>query len=307
MIRVNLLKSLQPAKPLLLEDFTPTSRSRKVLAGILGITLLASAAGLIWWNVFQAESGAVGADAQAEIIQPPVRPQPAPQRVTADAVEDIVRDIQEFQRKNPPILTYDDLLPSEKVEFQYFAAGRILKQIQDATPQGVGFAHFIYTVPGDFYVHGLAYEAKQYEQFQQSLQNLQGAQIRPGSAGGGRARAAGREFSFYGSVQYPLTVQRAEEHVLQKSRVQAELQRFRDIASSVGVTIPLPKLDATLQAGPYQKHRYKVEARCDYRQLQRLIENLYTSKSHVGLEKLGLKAIGEDTMMADLHLTLYVN
>lgn len=320
MIRINLLKSLQvPAAPLILAE---PKRNRKQVF-ILGAALVLLVVGIsIFFQYPTLLGGLVGGEEAAGAIAPSDKktvaapePPPKPKRVTAQAVEEIVREIQDEQGRQGAVATYADLVPSEKIEYQYFAANRILKDIKAVTPPDIGFANFIFTPPGDFYVHGLAFDEETYERFRNGLIGLEGATIRPGlaakSGGSARksgARGAGIEFSFYGTVKYPVTaISQPPDRVVKKQALQGELQQLREVAATLGIHLQSPKLKSTSDAGDYRKMIFQASADCSYQQMQDLLAQLHESKSNLGFLKFALKASGDENVVASLDILAYVN
>lgn len=325
MIKINLLKPLQaPVAPLILEEPKGKRKQLVLLVGGLAVVALGAMAVLQYPGFFSGLIGGGGETAQVEAPAAPVEaPAPAepavkPKRVTADAVEEIVREIQAEQGRQGPAATYADLVPSEKIEFQYFAANRILRDIKAVTPPDIGFADFIFSPPGDFYIHGLAYDEGTYERFRSGLEGLEGASIRPGvvAKGGARGTAGGKttggkatvEFSFYGTVKYPISsISQPPDRVVKKQDVQAELKRLKEVAASLGIALRNPKLKSTSDAGEYRRMVFQASADCSYQQMQDLLTQLHESKSNLGFLKFALKAGGDENVVASLDILAYVN
>jgi hypothetical protein len=315
MIRINLLKPLQkPSSPIHLAE--PAGKRKQALllaAGLaaiaLGATVVLQYPGLL--------GGLLGDDGEAGIAEAPAVPEPAPEaaepaaqpkRVTSDAVEEIVREIQAEQGRQGPVASYADLVPSEKIEFQYFAATRILKDIKAVTPPDVGFSNFIFTPPGDFYIHGLAYDEETYQRFRDALSGLEGASIRPGISNQSGSRGTSREFSFYGTVRYPVNaIPQPPDRVLKKQDVQAELKRLKETAAGLGIALRSPKLKSTSDAGDYRRMIFQASADCSYQQMQDLLAQLRESNSNLGFLKFALKASGDESVTASLDILAYVN
>lgn len=315
MIKINLLKPLQaPVAPLILEEPKGKRKQLVLLVGGLAIVALGAMAVLQYPGFFSGLIGGGGEIAQVEAPAAPVEaPAPAepaakPKRVTADAVEEIVREIQAEQGRQGPAATYADLVPSEKIEFQYFAANRILRDIKAVTPPDIGFADFIFSPPGDFYIHGLAYDEGTYERFRAGLEGLEGASIRPGVVAKGGTRGTAKEFSFYGTVKYPVTsISQPPDRVVKKQDVQAELKRLKEVAATLGIALRNPKLKSTSDAGEYRKMVFQASADCSYQQMQDLLSQLHESKSNLGFLKFALKAGGDENVVASLDILAYVN
>jgi hypothetical protein len=312
MIRINLLKPLQaPASPVMLEE--PAGRRKPLVLALAGIIVLA--AGVSAVLMYPSILGGLLGEEEAAVIEAPAAPEAAaaapvaePKRVTAHAVEEIVREVQAEQERMGPSAGYADLVPSEKIEYQYFAATRILKDIKSVTPPDVGFAHFIFTPPGDFYIHGLAYDEETYRRFQEGLATLEGAAIRPGLAARGKGRARTVEFSFYGTVRYPVNaISQPPDRVVSKQELQAELKQLGQVASTLGIRLKSPRLKSTSDAGEYRKLVYQASADCSYQQMQDLLTRLQENRSNLGFLKFALKAEGEDRSTASLDILAYVD
>jgi hypothetical protein len=315
MIKINLLKSLQaPAMaPLVLEE--PKGK-RKQLVLLVALLALVAAAATVFLQYPTMVSGFLGGAEEETQVAAPAAPEPPPaaapvpkpKRVTADAVEEIVREIQEEQGRQGRPATYADLVPSEKIEYQYFAATRILKDIKAVTPPDIGFADFIFSPPGDFYIHGLAYDEDTYQRFQSGLAGLEGAVIRPGVAAKGGARGTAKEFSFYGTVKYPVNaISQPPDRVLKKDALQAELKNLRAVAATLGIKLHDPKLKSQSDAGEYRKMVFTASADCSYQQMQDLLDQLHENKSNLGFLKFALKANGDENVVASLDILAYVN
>lgn len=321
MIRINLLKPLQPQQaPIMLMEEGGSGKKKTLLAlvAVLVVAIVVAVlqypsllAGLIQGKQAPQVAKHVPhpkSPSPATATQAPKPELPAPKRVTAQAVEDIVHEIQADQGREAPTQTYADLVPSEKIEFQYFACTRILKDIKAVTPPDVGFANFIFTPPGDFYVHGLAYDAQSYDRFKAGLDGLEGASVRPGLVAKAGARGSAREFSFYGTVKYPLNAgQVPPDRVLPKARLQEELRQLHATAGALGIKLRDPKLLASTPAGNSRKMVFQAVADCNYQQLQQLLSRLYENKSNLGFIKFSLHARGDEQVTADLDILAYVN
>ncbi len=232
-------------------------------------------------------------------------PQSHPPRVTHQAVEEIVREIQDEQALRAPLLSYDELFPSEKIEFQNWASSRILQTVRDAVPGSVGFADFIYTAPGEFYIRGLSQNAQSLDKFRKALAAMEHVQIDPGvtkNSGG-----SPREFSIYGKMNLPVQILDGSERAVKESRLPAVLQAFRSSAAELGIHFKTPELRSNTPLGQYQKRIYVAQAVCNYPQLQRLLGKMHSERSQLGLLKFALQAKGDGTMVATLDLLLYVD
>jgi hypothetical protein len=320
MIRINLLKPLQsPQSPMMLME-EGAGGKKKTLLILAGVLVVAVAVAVLQYPSLlggmirgsrQPQVAAVKHAPHPKAAVPqaaPELPKAEPKRVTAQAVEEIVHEIQADQAREAPAPTYSELVPSEKIEFQYFACTRILKDIKAVTPPDVGFANFIFTPPGDFYVHGLAYDEESYNKFKAGLDGLEGASVRPGLAAKAGARGTAREFSFYGSVKYPLNGgQTPPDRVVTKARLQAELKQLHSVADGLGIKLRDPKLLASTQAGNSRKMVFQAVADCSYQQLQQFLSRLYENKSNLGFIKFSLHARGDEQVVADLDILAYVN
>lgn len=307
MIRINLLKPLQSqAQPLIFDE--PGVGRKKLFLVLGGIALLAAGAMAVlqFPSLFGGLLGG-GEDTEATVTAPePAHPEgkAKPKRVTSHAVEEVVREVGETGANEP---TYAEMVPSERIEFQYFASSRILKDIKAVTPPDVGFANFIFTPPGDFYVHGLASGAGDLARFQEALSGLEGASIRPGLNAPAGARGLSREFSFFGSVKYPLNAMPTPpDRVIGKENLQSELKRLKTVAGSLGVKLKEPRLSSSGRSGAFTRQIYSTSADCSYQQLQDLLSGLHEGKSNLGLVKFALRARGDEKVAADLDLLVYM-
>ena len=311
MIRINLLKPLEtPVQPLIFEE--PAKSNKKKLAIYGGVMVALLILGAFVMNptmlsgLFSKEEEKI-----TETVAPPV-PQPEeeqvqPKPVTAQAVEETVRDMQPDAGKPAGPATYADLVPSQKIEFQYYASARILKDIKAITPPDVGFANFIFTPPGDFYVHGLAGDAQDLERFQQGLNGLTGADIKPGMNVAAGARGKSKEFSFFGSVKYPVDEMAAPpDRVVDKAELQLALKQMKTVAGNLGIRLKEPKLFSTAQSGNVKKLIYQTAADCSFQQMQDFLSELHESKSNLGFIKFSLHASGDEKVVADMDILAYV-
>ncbi len=309
MIRINLLKPLQAARPMLLLDEPGMPTGRKVALIFAVLLVLGAAAGFVMYqggyfgeNTLSAGSGPVAAD-QPKKSAP--HPQSHPTRVTDQAVEELVREIQDEQALVAPLLSYDELFPSEKIEFQNWASGRVLQKVREAVPGSVGFADFIYTAPGEFYIRGLSYNSQSLDRFRKTLTAMENVEIDPGITK--NTGASAREFSIYGKMNLPVQIKDGTDRAVKESRLPAVLQSFRSSAAEIGIRFKAPELRSNTPLGHYQKRIYVTEAVCDYSQLQRLLEKMHLERSQLGLVKFALHAKGDETMVASLDLLLYVD
>ena len=319
MIRINLLKPLA-SQPMLSMGEEPAGGRKKALLALAALVVVALAVAVLQYPSLLGgllsrgetarldetvpASGVPAAGAPAETAPEPAQPK----QVTAQAVEEIVRDIRDEQGRAAPAQTYADLVPSEKIEFQYLACTRILKDIKAITPSEIGFADFIFTPPGEFYVRGLARDDRTYQDFQAGLSGLSGAAVRPGLAFPAGAKGSGKEFSFYGTVRYPLDAMPVPpDRVLSKAKLQQELRQLKQVADGLGIRLQNPRLASASPAGAYQKLVYRAVADCNYQQMEDLLTQLHEGKSNLGFLKFALHARGDELVTANLDILAYVN
>lgn len=311
MIRINLLKPLEaPAKPFVFEEAPKSSKAKVLVLLALCLAALATVVVLQFPGLF----GGLFAKPERAVAAAPVPPKPkpeaaapAPAKVTANAVEETVRDLHPEASQPPAAATYADLVPSRKIEFQYYASSRILKDIKSVTPPDVGFANFIFTPPGDFYVHGLAADESDLKRFRDGLASLTGAEVKPGMNVPAGAHGRAREFSFFGSVHYPVeSLPTPPDRVMAKADVQKELKQMRTVAGNLGIHIKEPRLLATAQAGKVKKMVWEASADCSFQQIQDFLAGLHDSKSNLGFAKFALHARGDEKMIAEMDILAYV-
>ena len=310
MIRINLLKPLEtPMRPFVFEE--PSKSSKTKVLVLLGLCLVA--VGIV--VVFQFPGLLGGLFAKPErTVAAPVSPKPKPDevgqtpaKVTANAVEETVRDIHPEPAQPAAPATYAELVPSRKIEFQNYASSRILKDIKSVTPPDVGFANFIFTPPGEFYVHGLAADEGNLKRFQDGLASLTGAEVKAGMNVPAGARGHSREFSFFGSVRYPVdALPTPPDRVVAKADIQKELKQMRTVAGNLGIHIKEPRLLATAQAGNVKRMVWEASADCSFQQIQDFLAGLHESKSNLGFAKFALHARGDEKMIADMDILAYV-
>lgn len=311
MIRINLLKPLDaPAKPFVFDEPSKSGKSKVLILLALGLAAVVTIVVLQFPGLF---GGLLAKPEPAVAVPTSPKPQPepaapaAPAKVTANAVEETVRDLRPEASQPPAASTYAELVPSRKIEFQNYASTRILKDIKSVTPPDVGFANFIFTPPGEFYVHGLAADEADLKRFQEGLASLTGAEVKPGMNVPAGARGRAREFSFFGSVRYPVeAVPTPPDRVLAKADVQKELKQMRAVAGNFGIHIKEPRLLATAQAGNVKKMVWEASADCSFQQIQDFLAGLHESKSNLGFAKFALHAHGDEKMIADMDILAYV-
>lgn len=310
MIRINLLKPLQQqALPLILDE--PSGHGKKTYLILGGLALIA--VGAIAFLQFPSLLGGLFTH-EEKVEAPPVPPVPAPseehaqpKRVTSQAVEETVRDLQPGQPEAQTEPSYAQMAPSAKIEFQYYSSKRLLKDIKAVTPPDVGFADFVFTPPGDFYIHGLAESESDLQRFQEGLNGLSGAKIRPGMNLPAGTHGKSKEFSFFGSVKYPLSeIGNPPDHSITKAGLPGELKALKTLAANLGIRLKEPKLLSSTQLGAYKKHIYMVAAECSFQQMQDLINDLHEGKSNLGPIKFSLNAKGDEKVNAELDIAAYV-
>jgi hypothetical protein len=312
MIRINLLKPLAPQAPapLIFEDHGGRRKKSVFILGGLALVAVAAIAVLQFPTLFG------GLFAKKEVVEAekaspaPHRPKKhvPPKQVTENAVEETVRNVQDDQAREQATPSYGKMVPSQKIEFQYYAADRVLRDIKTVTPPDVGFANFIFTPPGDFYVHGLAADEQSLQRFQQGLSGLAGASVKPGLNVPAGAHGKAKEFSFYTSVKYPLdAIQTPPDHVMDKAGVQKELKQLKTVANGLGIHLKEPKLSNTSPAGDVNRMVYQTSGDCNFQQMQDLLNALHEGKSNLGVIKFALHAKGDEKVVADLDLLAYVH
>ncbi len=310
MIRINLLKPLEPqAAPFILDE--SGARGKKPFLILGGFILVA----VIVIAVLQFPSLFGGLLARKEVAETaptspapvPAKPHPKPKAVTGQAVEETVRDIQEDQIKEQIAPTYSGMVPSGKIEYQYYSADRVLRDIKAITPPDVGFANFIFTPPGDFYVHGLAADDQNLQRFQQGLAGLAGASVRVGMNVPAGTHGKGKEFSFFVSVKYPLTdIKIPPNHIIAKTGLQQEFKQLKMIAAGLGIRLKEPHLVNTSRSDKNNKMVYQTSADCNFQQMQDLLSELHEGKSNLGFIKFALHASGDEKVVADMDILAYV-
>ncbi|HKP97123.1 MAG TPA: hypothetical protein VJ385_15345 [Fibrobacteria bacterium] len=311
MIRINLLKPLEPqALPLILAE--PAGKRKTpflVLGGLVLIAVIAIAV-LQFPSLF---GGMLAGKRTAETAPVPPTPKPEaeesvqPKRVTSQAVEETVRDLQEDKTREQIEPSYSRMVPSEKIEFQYYASSRVLKDVKAVTPPDVGFANFIFTPPGDFYVHGLAADDRELQRFHEGLAGLTGSTVRLGMNVPAGSKGKGKEFSFFASVKYPLNgIRTPPDHVIEKSALQKELKQLKTVANGLGIRLKEPRLLNTSSVGNVNRMIYQTSADCSFQQMQDLLAGLHEGKSNLGFIKFALRARGDEKVVADMDILAYV-
>jgi cell division septation protein DedD len=311
MIRINLLKPLEaPVRPLVFEAPAKSNRGKVIALLAVGAAALIAIVALQFPGLF----GGLFAKHEEPVAAAPEPPAPkpeseaaAPPKVTANAVEETVRDLNPEASKPAPPAGYAGLVPSQKIEFQYYASARILKDIKSITPPDVGFANFIFTPPGEFYVHGLAADEADLKRFQDGLASLAGAEIKPGMNAPAGARGRAKEFSFFGTVRYPVeSLPSPPDRVMTKADLPKQLQQMKTVAGNLGIRLKEPKLLATAQAGNVKKMVWAASADCSFQQMQDFLAELHQSNSNLGFAKFALRARGDEKVVADMDILAYV-
>jgi hypothetical protein len=327
MIKINLLKSEQPRQPLTaLSEGKP--QSRKLVMSV-GLIALLGAGAFFAYDRFgggSASGNAVAAGETPEGASAPVAaealpevpklatetpPEPPVQKAAAppsgEAVEDIVGELARQAEAAPKPRGYADLVPSERVEYQLQAVLRLLKDIKGITPPDVGFAEFVFTPPGEFYVHGLAYDPQSLERFEQGLRGLQGAEVRPGKMKDvGSAKQKAREFSYYCKVSYPVATLPTQDRVVERNKVDGALRDAVALGQSLGLKLKTPKLTGREDAGAVQRLVFATTADASYDKLADFLEQMRAKQAPLGVLRVSLKARGDEDMVADLDLVAYV-
>jgi len=304
MIRINLLKSVQSQRPMLLVE--ETNGGKRVWVFAL-IALLVISVGIF---IFKKPS----ATKKPEVTMTETAPAAAPDTVpavsepaapTADVAEEIVREAREEMVPATAPSTYSDLSPSQRVAFQQISGIRLLRDLQAVTPAEVGFARVIFTPPSEFYVYGIAANEEELKKFKSGLATLPGADIQESLSQPVGAAKVAREFSFFGKVNYPVAEALGTgNHVVAKDNPNVALNSLTAAAKELGMTLS-PKLENTTTSGGLQRNVYRVEARCDYARLQSLLEKIGESKADMGVVRVALEAKGDEKMVASLDLVVY--
>jgi hypothetical protein len=304
MIRINLLKPLQAQRPMTLVE--EPKGGRRVLVILVLLAVLGGGGYFALQKMGGGKPGAAPAVAAVEESQTPAPAAAKPKRITANAVEEIVRQVQSdlAAQSSPP--EYPDLAPTQRIAYQHLAGRSLLRDLQAATPPDVGFARVIFTPPGEFYLHGLAASEGDLKRFHAALNALPGAEIRQSLARPVGGAKESWEFSFFGKVKYPTAeVARTANRVFPRNALDAGLKDFAGVAQELGVNLQAPRLQNSSTEGGIQRFLYRAEANCDYARLETLLEKLVENRSGVGLLRLALEARGDEKMVASLDLLVY--
>jgi len=304
MIRVNLLKPLQAQRPMTLVE--ESKGGKKFVLALILLAVLGGG-GYLVLRLTDGKAGDTGPVVAATAESETPKPTPArPKRVTADAVEEIVREARSETAADTAPPDYTDLAPSQRIAYQHLAGRSLLRDLQAATPPDVGFARVIFTPPGEFYLHGLAATEGDLKRFHAALSALPGADIRQSLARPAGGSRSSWEFSFFGKVRYPTSaVARATNRVYSKGAAAGGLREFTGVAKELGVQLQPPKLQNTSVEGGLQRMLYRAEVQCDYARLEGLLERLVDGRSGVGLLRLALEARGDEKMVASMDLLVY--
>ncbi len=310
MIRINLLKQLQPKSTpsQLVEAGKKSNRKVLIYAALVVLTLVAVA-------VIQFPTQIMGMFNKGQTVAQvePAKPEETldtlkPKKVTANAVEETVRDLndQSADLVTPP--SYSELVPSQKIEFQYYAFLQALKNIKAATPPEVGYANYIFTPPGDFYLHGLASNEENYQSLKKGLSGMQNVSVQSGVESATGAHGLAKEFSFYGSFKFPLSGMAAPpDHVIPKDKLQSELAGLKSVGANLGIKFKEPHLMGTVAVSQGKRMVYSSSAECSFQQMQDFLNDLHQAKSNLGITKLFLHASGDDKIIAEVNILAYVN
>lgn len=312
MIRINLLKPLQLQASSINLHEASGNRKRPLLLGALAVLVLLGAVAIMQ---YPALLGGLGSETKtAPVTTVAKAPKPVtldtmqPKRVTDNAVEETVRDLSDAEASVAAPPTYGDLVPSEKIEFQYYSCSRILKDIKAVTPAEVGYANLIFTPPGDFYIHGLANDDENYQRLKKGLAGMVNTTVRPGLEAPAGVKGLAKEFSFYGTINYPLTsLPTPPDHVVTKANLQMEFTRMKGVAKNLGILLQEPKLLSSVAVGENKRMIYETKADCNFQQMQDLLSELHEAKSNLGFLKFALHAHGDEKIIAEMDILAYVN
>jgi hypothetical protein len=211
--------------------------------------------------------------------------------------------VQQAKETAPP--SYAELVPSQKIEFQQRMGLRILQDVKAATPPEIGFARFIFTPPGEYYLHGLASSENDLQRFKQALQALPGAEIRDGMLNP-VPEGTGREFSLFGKVRYPIAGPRSlTDKVIPEADLSTALRQWSAGAKQAGLKLGALKTISSTPLGSGSRRVYEVSGRGSYREVQNFLSQLHESESPVGLIRLTLQADRSGSMQAQFDLLAY--
>ncbi len=304
MIRINLLKPLQAQRPMTLVE---TGGKGKRLAVWAAVVLVVAGVAYFLTRPKSPTMATVHPTRPTVAAHPAAAPTPTPKPITADAVEEIVRQAQTDLSGMSSTPTYADLAPSQRIAYQNDAGAKLLRDLGNATPVQVGFAQIIFTPPDEFYLHGLSESPGDLAKFQSALAAaFPGAEIRSGFSRPVGAAKTAREFSLFVKMKYtPDDASLIDNHVVARNQLNAALQGFAHTAQALGVSVQTPRLEKTTEADGLKRLVYRTEAQCDYSHLQELLEKMHADQSDVGLVRLALESHGDDHMVASLDLLVY--
>jgi hypothetical protein len=308
MIKINLLNHLDvvPAKEIVKVPFTikgpwlaATLAVSVVIVSMLGVFYYLKSAP-IQMPLDQLAVRQTGPIPQAPAYKPLV--------IQSYAVEDAVRELREEHRRTYQGSSYKGLKPTAKVGFQLAASNKFLHFIKNITPPEIGFSSLIFTVPGDFYLHGMAINDEYYQNLKIGLERNNTLNVKPGILKPVGNRGVAREFSFYGKVGKGFVQNNSKVRMVKASMVNSELKSFKNIAQSSGLDLESITLKSKVNLGSYKRYVYKTSApECDFENFQIFINKLHVAKSNVGLLKFSLRAVAEELMTATFDIVLYVN
>jgi len=181
----------------------------------------------------------------------------------------------------------------------------LLRDLLAATTPGVGFSKIEFSAPGEFQVHGVASTEADLNHFQNALDAAAGISFKTDRVVPVGADKSAREFLFSGDVNYPVAKGDSLIHTIPANQMSEALQDFASAAKQQNIDIEKPPLkDSSLFRGIRSFH-YNTDARCDYSDLQTLLEKLPVNHSSIAFRHLTLEARGDDKMAATFDLVLY--
>jgi len=312
MIRLNLLKSTQPRtqefrplqEPRETEDVEEMSddqpKSKRLWLLIPVVLVAAGAAAFLSIRISHKKSAAQNDFPVAAVSAPTVD-------TTEHAVTQTVPDTaipvpsQTSADSVPTPILVD---PSRQLALQAFTAGKWLRDLQSATPVGVGFTRVEFHPPAEFFVHGVASTEQDMQRFQDAFSSLPlqlgQNEIRPV----GRDRIA-REFTFSGTVRYDTTgLNTAYIRIPPKAELDRTIKMFMENSRALDMAWEVQLRDS-MDAGDARLFHYHAEAAGDYSRMLSLLEKLKKTASNIGFERMGLEARGSESMTASLDLAVY--
>jgi hypothetical protein len=227
--------------------------------------------------------------------------------VSAETITDSAWDATFEVRTEQIFPGYSRLQPLWRIAFQHFSGAHMLRDLQNATPAGVGFTRIVITPPCEFYVYGVASTVADFQHFQSAIISLSGANLRESLTQSVGAGGTAREFRLSGQILYDTAgMTEPKSGAIAMNRLEAELRGFADTARTLGVEFEPPRLLDSSSENGMRRFLYRAEASCDYSQLQALLENLQRTQSNVGFQRVSLEARGNEKMSASLDLILYM-